>query len=306
MGRLKGELSASKPSRKGIGHTGTLDPFAQGLLLVGVGEGTKLLPPLQGLDKTYRVEMVFTQTSPSLDTESEIVAYNNGLEPIFQWMANPEARRSFLSSQRGDHEQVPPELCAVKIDGRPAYELARKGQLDPERLKPRSFQILDATDIGVREFQIAGRTLGVWIFDIRVSSGTYIRALARDWGRMLFGRPGMLTSLTRIAIGPFVEHVLEGEGSMARALPRSLTLKELDTIFDLRYLGLVEREKLIKTGNWRPLPQKRHELLIEGGLIWGWTEGGSGRIGRLLHHGVPLFSPKQLISVEKLDSSIRN
>lgn len=176
---------------KKIGHAGTLDPFATGLLLMGVGSGTKLLHHLFGLDKQYRATIRLGQSTSTDDLEgvvnSERPASNLTLEEISHEIKN----------LTGSIQQVPSSFSAIKIQGKRAYDLAREG---------REVQI-PARSVQIYHFQSPSELMqsGEFIeFESTVdcSSGTYIRALARDLGAAL-GVGGHLRALRRTRIGEF-------------------------------------------------------------------------------------------------------
>lgn len=225
-------------SRKGIGHSGTLDPFAEGILCVGVGEGTKILSALVGLSKTYVVEMILGATSETLDTESDLVLSELSSDAIAGFTR--DRLSSFLESQIGQHQQVPPLYSAVKIDGRRAYDYARKGDLPPE-LKPRQIEILSAKHLGIQKED----SLWIWSFEVSVSSGTYIRALARDWGIQLSGAPGTLRKLVRTKMGPWSMDKRDSEVQEIR-----LTLNDFEGLMPAIKVSAERSEGLKKYGRW--------------------------------------------------------
>lgn len=171
---------------KKIGHAGTLDPLATGLLIIGTGKFTKKLNELQGLDKTYEGIIELGKTTPSYDLETEFDSQadwshltNENLE---------EARNAFL----GNISQVPPAHSAVKVDGERAYKKARKNKM--VKLEPRSLTIHD--------FQIDAPDLPEVNFKVSCSKGTYIRSLAHDFGQKL-GVGGYLKKLVRTSVGEY-------------------------------------------------------------------------------------------------------
>lgn len=171
---------------KKIGHAGTLDPLATGLLIIGTGKFTKKLNELQGLDKTYEGIIELGKTTPSYDLETEFDSQadwshltNENLE---------EARNAFL----GNISQVPPAHSAVKVDGERAYKKARKNKI--VKLEPRSLTIHD--------FQIDAPDLPEVNFKVSCSKGTYIRSLAHDFGQKL-GVGGYLKKLVRTSVGEY-------------------------------------------------------------------------------------------------------
>ncbi len=172
---------------KRVGHTGTLDPFATGLLVVAVGKWTKLIPYFEKAEKTYQTEIWFGKTSETLDPESEIEV--NPKQPeIKQEQIQTILEKNFT----GEIEQVPPKYSALKIDGKRAYELARKG-LDVE-MKKRKTKIVSSK---ILKFDEKAQVLNL---EIRVSAGFYVRSFARDLAEKL-GTTGMCGALRRMAIG---------------------------------------------------------------------------------------------------------
>jgi len=186
-------------SRKGIGHTGILDPFASGLLLVGIGEGLKLLHAFQGLEKTYVARMVFSHHSESYDTETPLILNENYCSKEVDWS-------KFLKNKIGSFMQKVPKFSAARINGTRAYKIAAKNTNDPslDKLKEKPREIIQANYIssGIEKEQFEDE-LKYHKISLEVSSGTYIRALARDWGAELFDCEGFLISLFRKKIGKF-------------------------------------------------------------------------------------------------------
>jgi tRNA pseudouridine55 synthase len=177
-----------------VGHAGTLDPMATGVLVVGINRATRLLGYLSGTSKTYTATIRLGQATVTDDAEGEVVTAT-GAEPI-----PAEALEAALAQLRGDIVQVPSSVSAIKINGVRSYAKVRAGeQVDlvgrPVRIT--RFDCLLATPRNVD---------GLPVLDLDVvvdcSSGTYIRALARDLGIAL-GTGGHLTALRRTRVGPF-------------------------------------------------------------------------------------------------------
>jgi tRNA pseudouridine55 synthase len=180
-----------KLSERKIGHAGTLDPFASGLLLMGVGSGTKLLHHLFGLDKQYEATIRLGQSTTTDDLDGEITAEHAASHITLEQV------QSEIKNLTGLIKQVPSSVSAIKLEGKRAYELVREGK-EVE---------IPARSVHVYHFQLLSeiRPFGDFIeFDVRVdcSSGTYIRALARDMGNGL-GVGGHLRALRRTRIGEF-------------------------------------------------------------------------------------------------------
>lgn len=171
-----------------IGHAGTLDPMATGLLLVLVGRATRLERYLVGHDKRYEARIVFGSTTDTLDADGVVT----DTMPVPEVLLDREAAQALLRSFLGQSEQMPPAYSAIKRDGVPAYRLARAGG-EPE-LEPRPVEISEAV---VREVDAAAAT---WDCVFTVSSGTYIRSLARDIG-VAGGTLAHLGALQRTRIG---------------------------------------------------------------------------------------------------------
>src|SRR4051812_2402842 len=192
-----------------VGHAGTLDPMATGLLVLGLGPSTRLLTYLVGLDKVYLATIRLGLATTTDDREGEPL----GTPADARWIA-PDAIAAAMAVLTGPIEQVPSSVSAIKVDGKRSYARVRAGE----------DVALPARPVTVSEFALlarrepaeggdgangthgadAGEADGAVDLDVRVacSSGTYIRALARDLGAAL-GVGGHLTALRRTAVGPF-------------------------------------------------------------------------------------------------------
>lgn len=170
-----------------LGHAGTLDPMATGVLLICLGKATRLIPILQSSPKTYVAEFTLGQTSNTDDSTGDVQST--------EWSDAPISRESLetaLSSFVGDIQQVPPQFSAVKVNGQRAYAKARQG----EELE------LRAKTVTVHDICVAAYEWPVVTLTIRCGSGTYIRSIARDLGQKL-GCGGLMSSLQRTRIGQF-------------------------------------------------------------------------------------------------------
>ena len=176
---------------KKVGHAGTLDPMATGLLVLGVGQGTRLLTYLVGLGKTYEATIRLGRATTTDDREGELLG-----EQVDATGLSEEQIEHRLRTLRGDIQQVPSTVSAIKIDGKRAYARARAGE-DVQ---------LAARPVRVSRFEVTARRREAEHLDldavIGCSSGTYVRALARDLGASL-DVGGHLTALRRTAVGPF-------------------------------------------------------------------------------------------------------
>jgi tRNA pseudouridine55 synthase len=169
-----------------IGHSGTLDPFATGLLILCTGKKTKTISDFQDLEKTYTGTITLGKATSSMDLETEILS-----EKPFDHISDEEI---YLLKEEftGNIMQIPPMYSAVKQNGKNLYKLARQGKT-VERM-PR--------EINVSDFNITGIELPEIHFKIKCSKGTYLRAIANDFGEKL-GCGGVLSSLRRTKIGQY-------------------------------------------------------------------------------------------------------
>ncbi len=178
ISRLLGEKKA--------GHIGTLDPFADGLLIVLLGKATKISPFLEGMDKTYLATLKLGVQTDTGDLTGNLVSRRE--IPSLNRQMIEEVFNSFV----GEQEQLPPMYSALKVNGKELYKYARQGQ-EVER-KVRKINIYELKLISFKDDEIT--------FLSKVSKGTYIRTLGEDIAVKL-GTVGHLTSLTRLAVGPF-------------------------------------------------------------------------------------------------------
>lgn len=174
---------------KRVGHGGTLDPFASGVLPVFLGNATRIVEYHMADEKAYRAVVVFGARSSTDDLDGELTP-GEGSPPT------RESVEAALARFRGQIEQIPPAHSAVRVAGRHAYELARHGerpQLKPRRVEIRHLALTEWQDHEERP---------IATLEVRCSAGTYIRALSRDLGEVL-GTGAYLGALTRTASGPF-------------------------------------------------------------------------------------------------------
>nr|WP_281380959.1 tRNA pseudouridine(55) synthase TruB [Nocardioides panaciterrulae] len=182
-----------------VGHAGTLDPMATGVLVVGLNRATRLLGHLMLTEKAYDATVRLGESTTTDDAEGETTATTPaaGLDPA--------AVRAVLGEFVGDIEQVPTAVSAIKVDGKRAYQRVRDGEQVELAARPVTIH-----DLQVHDLRPAGGCLDVRI-SLRCSSGTYVRAVARDAGARL-GVGGHLTALRRTAVGPYdlsAAHTLE-------------------------------------------------------------------------------------------------
>jgi tRNA pseudouridine55 synthase len=167
------------------GHAGTLDPLASGMLPIALGEATKTVPYVVDGGKTYRFTVTWGAETTTDDLEGTI-AQTSDLRP------SRDAIEALLPKYIGDISQVPPQFSAIKVDGARAYDLARSGQ-DVK---------LEARIVVIEDIRILDHTGDKTTFDVDCGKGTYVRSLARDFGRNL-GCYGHVTFLRRIDVYPY-------------------------------------------------------------------------------------------------------
>lgn len=201
-----------------VGHAGTLDPMATGVLLVGVNRATRLLGHLSLSDKTYAATVRLGVATVTDDADGAVIATH----PVGGLGAQEVA--AALSGFVGDIEQVPSAVSAVKVAGRRAYQRVRAGE--DVHLPPRQVTVHELVAREVRREQTSDgcEVLDADVF-VRCSTGTYVRAIARDLGERL-GVGGHLTALRRLSVGPFEI----GEAASLESLAHQFAMLDLDTV----------------------------------------------------------------------------
>lgn len=206
-----------------VGHAGTLDPMATGVLVAGVQRATRLLGHLALTEKVYEATLRLGQSTSTDDAEGEITATAASVGGVTE-----EALHAAVGALTGDIRQVPPQVSAIKVGGRRAYKSARRG----EEVE------LAARPVTIKEFRVRAvrRAAGLLDVDasITCSSGTYIRALARDLGAAL-GVGGHLTALRRTRVGPY-------DLTMARTIDRLAESFEIMPIAEAAAAAFPRRE----------------------------------------------------------------
>lgn len=175
-----------------VGHAGTLDPMATGVLVVGINKATRLLTYIVGHDKTYTATIRLGQNTVTDDAEGDVIS-----ERIAAAVSDEDIERE-VAKLRGDIEQVPSQVSAIKVDGKRSYARVRAGEQVELKSRPVTISRFDVHEV---RRENGGKILDV---DVTVSctSGTYIRALARDLGEAL-NVGGHLTALRRTEVGPY-------------------------------------------------------------------------------------------------------
>lgn len=184
--KIVAAAEGKKPKNVKVGHTGTLDPLATGLLVILVGkEYTRRAAELSKQDKTYEVEMRLGQTSTTGDEEGEKTT-------VSDTVPSETAITEALERLQGDIQQVPPIYSAIKVDGQRAYKLAREGKAVELQARP----------VTIYSNQLTGYDYPFVRFTSRVSSGTYVRTLVEDLGKLL-GTGAYMSGLSRTAIADY-------------------------------------------------------------------------------------------------------
>ena len=220
---------------KRVGHAGTLDPLATGVVVVGIGRATRLLRFVQESSKEYLAQVRFGIATDSLDADGRVI----WKEPM---PVSRAAIESALTGFRGKVEQIPPMVSAIQIDGRRLHELARAGQEVERQPRPVEIYRIEVTGFEGGEFPLA-------TMQIECSKGTYVRVLADDIARSLGGR-AHLEGLRRTRVGGFgLEGSLTPEsldGWKGALLPVSSAVASLPRL-------VIDDEQRIRVGHGRPL-----------------------------------------------------
>lgn len=229
--KLKGVLHQRR-----IGHAGTLDPMATGLLTVFVGRATRAVEFAEAHDKRYTAHLRLGTVTDTQDITGTVLAQNEA-------NVTADELRAVLARFLGEQEQTPPMYSAIKVNGKKLYEIARAGGT-AER-KPRRIRI-DA-------LSLIGEDAGDWVLDVRCSKGTYIRALCDDIGAAL-GCGGCMSALRRTAAGEFTvdaAHTLDEVIAAANAGNAEKLLIPVDTLFAAHpaWRADAAAERRIRCGN---------------------------------------------------------
>ena len=256
VAKMRGILGQRK-----VGHTGTLDPAAEGVLPVCAGKGTRLCDMLTDRDKTYRATLLLGTETDTQDTTGTVLS-----EKSTDFLKEEEVRDAILSFV-GDYEQIPPMYSALKVDGKKLYELAREGKVVERQARP----------VKIHEIIIESVKLPEVVMTVSCSKGTYIRTLCHDIGEKL-SAGGCMKELLRTRAGRF-------------SVEDSLTLSELQALKDQgRLLEAVlpvesvfseyreirseggELDKLMRNGN--PFRYQKAGSVADGEPFKAYTAGG--------------------------------
>lgn len=247
-----------------VGHSGTLDPDATGVLLLGVGRATRLLRFLTDLPKTYTTTVVLGRETSTLDDSGEVTAEHD-------MSALTEADlRSAATNFVGEIEQVPPMVSAVKVAGRRLHELAREGIEVERSARPVTIHSIEIDDVDLDD--------GTFVLTVTCSSGTYVRTLAADLGAAL-GGGAHLRDLRRTEIGSFT---LADASSIEEAtlLPPAEGLRDYPAV-------AVDADMAVAVGHGKVMPAERlgvssggpwRVLASDGRLLAMYERRGSGEV----------------------------
>jgi tRNA pseudouridine55 synthase len=199
-----------------MGHTGTLDPFASGLMIVTINNGTKISTYMEDLDKQYIAELKLGQSTTTLDLDGDVIETKDVQLPL-----SKEEIISSFSKFIGQIKQVPPMFSAIKIDGEELYKKARRGEVVNRKER----------DVTIHNIKLLSLHKENIMFEVDCSKGTYIRTLGEDIARSL-SYPGHLTMLTRTKVGRYLLKSAKSidEISQQDIIPISDALSHIPTI----------------------------------------------------------------------------
>ncbi len=266
VSKVKWLLKAQK-----VGHAGTLDPLATGVLPIGLGEATKTMPFIVDSSKTYSFTISIGSATNTDDREGEVVTTSN-IRPSRADIEN------ILPDFIGEIEQVPPAYSAIKIDGKRAYALARDGQ--EVKMKARQVNIYKLQLLSLNE------DLSEATFEVTCGKGTYVRSLGRDIAHKL-GTCGHISMLRRIRVGPFdVSHTislekLEDLGHSAPA--ESYVLSVMTALADIPAFAITETEAIrVRCGNPVPVREELSDLASTQGPLCLMMDGSPLAIAKVI------------------------
>jgi len=221
------------PRKTKIGHTGTLDPLATGVLVVCIGAATRLADYVQAMGKTYISQFRLGATSTTDDADGAISETPNAAQPT------RERIEAALASFVGLIEQVPPAFSALKLDGQRAHDLARRGKDVP----------LAARTVRIDAIRVTGYEWPFLDVEVDCGKGTYIRSIARDLGAKL-GVGGLVRTLRRTRIGPFTAE----QGIRLDVDPATVTLRPIiEAVAGMERVHMsAEEVKHLRQGQWVP------------------------------------------------------
>ena len=228
-------------STKRVGHAGTLDLRASGLIVAATGRATRLLPFVEAKDKCYTFRLHLGYETDTLEWDGDVVAQGDARA------INRAALEAVLPQFTGDIDQIPPRYCAVKIDGRRASDWAERGkdfEMKPRRIHIESLKVVG--EGGVTE-GCSGKCFATFDLECVCSKGTYIRSLGRDLAHAL-GTFGCVSQIRRHRIGNItLDNAVKGENLTAE------NLVPVDKVLDYPVLRLDDTQMgIIRKGSWLP------------------------------------------------------
>ena len=303
-------------STKRVGHAGTLDLRASGLIVAAIGRATRLLPFVEAKDKCYTFRLHLGYETDTLEWDGDVVAQGTGLRPEVRgseyegvilrepWSTkcDRENRRiqggltredleAVLPQFTGDIDQIPPRYCAVKIDGRRASDWAERGkdfEMKPRRIHIESLKVVG--EGGVTE-GCSGKCFATFDLECVCSKGTYIRSLGRDLAHTL-GTFGCVSQIRRHRIGNItLDNAVKGENLMAE------NLVPVDKVLDYPVLRLDDTQMaIIRKGNWLPWKTPVKGVGPEGHVF---VANGAGEVLSLCRFEPGRICPKFYLGEDK-------
>ena len=233
-----------KLSSEKVGHTGTLDPMAQGVLPILIGKATQCSKYLINHDKTYKVELELGKQTNTADIEGKIIKE----EAVEKKILEEKNVEKTLKSMLGKQIQIPPIYSVIKVKGKKLYEYARKGQV-PKEIKAREIEIYEI------DLNRIDENKNIIEFTVKCSKGTYIRSLCEDIAKKL-GTIGYMKNLIRITAGEFT-------------IENSIEIEELESLENPQILEkhLISIEEFFKEKEKIELNEKRLKLFLNGVMI---------------------------------------
>lgn len=272
-------------STKRVGHAGTLDLRASGLIVAAIGRATRLLPFVEAKDKCYTFRLHLGYETDTLEWDGDVVAQGDARA------INRAALEAVLPQFIGDIDQIPPRYCAVKIDGRRASDWAERGK-DFE-MKPRPIHIKSLKIVGeggVTE-GCSGKSFATFDLECVCSKGTYIRSLGRDLARAL-GTYGCVSQIRRHRIGNItLDNAVKGENLTAE------NLVPVDKVLDYPVLRLDDTQMgIVRKGNWLPWKTPVEGVGPEGHVF---VANGAGEVLSLCRFEPGRICPKFYLGEDK-------
>jgi len=257
-------------SAKRAGHAGTLDPLASGGLPIAMGEATKTVPFVMDGRKRYRFTVAWGEERDTDDTEGKVTK-SSAERPT------AEAIRALLPQFTGQIEQTPPQYSAIKIAGERAYDMARDGEVVPLVPRPVEIHELTLTDHEDSNYSV---------FEAECGKGTYVRALARDIGRLL-GCYGHICELRRTLVGPFREEDMVTLDELEAALAETGDALALLTPIEAALAGLpqldVTSDQAVRLRNGNPVLLRGRDAPIEENAVGVFERGRLMAIAKVEH-----------------------